>query len=85
MRISTSQFYQTGINGILDQQAALNKTQIQMSTGKKVVTPSDDPAGAAQIVQLQQSIDQTNAYQANIDSANAALGNARSNRAYLGK
>jgi flagellar hook-associated protein 3 FlgL len=75
MRISTSQFYQTGINSILDQQAALNKTQIQMSTGKKVVTPSDDPAGAARIVQLQQSIDQTKAYQTNIDSANAALGN----------
>lgn len=75
MRISTSQFYQTGINNILDQQTALYKTQTQMGTGKKIVTPSDDPTGAAQIVGLQQSIDQTNAYQTNIDSANATLGN----------
>lgn len=76
MRISTSQFYQTGINNILDQQTSLYKTQAQMSTGKKIVTPSDDPAGAAQALRLQQAIDQTNTYQSNVDHANAALGSA---------
>jgi flagellar hook-associated protein 3 FlgL len=74
MRISTSQFYRAGVNNILDQQSALLKTQTQMSTGKKVVTPSDDPAGAVQISRLQQSIAQTTAYQKNIDNAHAALG-----------
>jgi flagellar hook-associated protein 3 FlgL len=74
MRISTNQIYQNGVNGILDQQAQLSKTQIQMSTGKKVVTPSDNPAGAAQILQLQHSIDLTNTYQSNITSANQTLG-----------
>lgn len=74
MRISTSQLFRIGTNGLLDQQAQLAKTQNQMSTGKKVVTPSDDPAGAAHILQLQHSIDVTSTYQKNIDSANAALG-----------
>ena len=74
MRISTSQIYQRTTDGILDQQALLSKTQIQMSTGKKVVTPSDDPTGAAQIVQLQHTIDLNNTYQKNTDAAEAALG-----------
>jgi len=74
MRISTSQIYQRAADGILDQQALLSKTQIQMSTGKKVVTPSDNPAGSAQIVELQHSVDLTNTYQKNIDTAQAALG-----------
>jgi flagellar hook-associated protein 3 FlgL len=82
MRISTSQFFQKGTNGILDQQAQVSKTQLQMSSGKKVVTPSDNPTAAVQILQLQHSIDLTNTYQTNINAAQAALGseeNALSN------
>ena len=82
MRISTPQFFQKGTTGILDQQVQVSKTQLQMSSGKKVVTPSDDPTAAVQILQLQHSIDLTNTYQKNIDAAQAALGseeNALSN------
>ena len=35
MRISTNMIFQRGTNGILDQQAQLAKTQVQMSSGKK--------------------------------------------------
>ena len=86
MRISTNMMFQRGTNGILDQQSQLSKTQLQMSTGKKVVTPSDDPAGAVQILQLQHSIDLTNTYQKNIDFAQTALSseeNALSNGAAI--
>jgi flagellar hook-associated protein 3 FlgL len=73
MRISTNMIFQRGTNGILDQQAQVSKTQLQMSSGKKVVTPSDNPPAAAQILQLQHSIDLHNTYQTNIGYAQTSL------------
>jgi flagellar hook-associated protein 3 FlgL len=73
MRISTSQIYQRGTDGILDQQVQMSKTQLQLSSGKRVVTPSDDPTASVQILQLQHSIDITNTYQTNIGYAESSL------------
>lgn len=73
MRISTNMIFQRGTNGILDQQAQVSKTQLQMSSGKKVVTPSDNPPAAAQILQQQHSIDLHNTYQTNIGYAQTSL------------
>ena len=56
MRVSTSQFHQRGINAILDQQSNVARTQLQISTGKRVLTPSDDPVGATRIVAFNQEI-----------------------------
>lgn len=52
MRISTTQFQLTSLNTILHQQAKLSKLQEQLGTGKRIVSPSDDPAGAAQALEL---------------------------------
>jgi flagellar hook-associated protein 3 FlgL len=46
---------------------------MQLSTGKKMLTPSDDPAAAARIIDLNQSIKQTEQYQGNIDTARQRL------------
>ena len=46
MRISSIEQFQQGIDSILNQQAKLNQTQLQLATGKKVLKPSDDPAVA---------------------------------------
>ena len=73
MRISTSWAQQTSINSILDQQSRLQQTQMQLSTGKKLLTPSDDPAASARIIDLNQSIKQTEQYQSNIDTARQRL------------
>ena len=73
MRISTPQSQLTGINSILDQQAKLNRTQLQISTGKRIVSPSDDPAGSARILDLNQIISITQQYQKNIDIAEERL------------
>jgi flagellar hook-associated protein 3 FlgL len=73
MRISTSWAQQTAVNSMLDQQSRLQKTQMQLSTGKKILTPSDDPAAAARIIDLNQSIKQTEQYQSNIDTARQRL------------
>jgi flagellar hook-associated protein 3 FlgL len=73
MRISTSWAQQLGLNSMLDQQARLSKTQMQLATGKKILTPSDDPAAAARLVDLDHRIKQTEQYQSNIDSARQRL------------
>ena len=52
MRISSIEQFQQGIDSILDQQARLNRTQQQLATGKNVITPSDDPAAATQLLTL---------------------------------
>ena len=69
MRISTNQLNLVAVNAILDQQAKLSKTQIQIATGEKIVTPSDDPVGAARILDLNQAIKQTEQFQKNADAA----------------
>jgi len=73
MRISTNQFYQSGLNSILDQQSGLNKTQEQISTGLKVMKPSDDPIASISIINLEQEISLTQRYIANGDIGTANL------------
>jgi len=74
MRISTAFTQLTSVNSLLDQQAKMNKTQMQLSTGKKNLTPADDPLAAARVVDLNQTIKQTEQYQSNINSARQRLG-----------
>ncbi len=54
MRISTLQSFNKGLNSILDNQNQVNTTQQQVSTGRRVLTPADDPIAATKILQLQQ-------------------------------
>lgn len=48
MRISTSQLFGVGTQGIQRNQIDSLKTNMQISTGKRIVTPQDDPVGASQ-------------------------------------
>jgi len=73
MRISTSQIYQQGLNAMLDQQTGLLKTQLQLSSGKRILTPADDPAGSAQALELNQTLDITNQYNTNANAATSRL------------
>ncbi|MDP1707779.1 MAG: flagellar hook-associated protein FlgL [Gammaproteobacteria bacterium] len=73
MRISTAQAQQQGINSILNQQAQLNKTQQQLATGQRILTPSDDPAGASRVLELTQAVSVNDQYQSNIDAARTRL------------
>lgn len=73
MRISTSWSQQLGVNTMLDRQAKLTQTQMQMSAGKKILTASDNAAAAARSVGLNYSINQTQQYQSNIDAARQRL------------
>lgn len=73
MRISTSWSQQTAVNSMLNQQASLQQTQMQLSSGKKLLTPSDNPVAAARVIDLNQSIQITEQYQSNINTAKDRL------------
>jgi len=73
MRISSSQLYSSAINTILGQQADLNRIQLQIASGRKILTPADDPAGSARALNLQQSASSTGQYARNIDIAESQL------------
>jgi len=73
MRISSSQIYASAINSILGQQADLTKVQLQIASGRKILTPADDPAGSARALNLQESASSTSQYDRNIDIATSQL------------
>lgn len=56
MRVSTSTLYDQGVRSMLQQQDGMFRLQQQLSSGKRIMTPSDDPIGAARAHELAQSI-----------------------------
>lgn len=54
MRISTVQAFNNGINGLQSNYGDVSRTQEQISTGKKVLTPADDPVASIKLLQLSQ-------------------------------
>jgi len=73
MRISSSQIYQQAVDAMLSKQADLAKTQLQIATGKRILAPSDDPAAATRILDLDKTIETTRQYQRNADFAETRL------------
>ncbi len=55
MRVSSSQFYQTGLHAINSQQSGLMHLYQQLGSTRRMITPADDPLAAAQAVNLGQS------------------------------
>jgi len=52
MRISTNTIYQSGISKISALQSEQTKLQQQISTGKRITSPSDDPVASARALEL---------------------------------
>jgi flagellar hook-associated protein 3 FlgL len=73
MRISTAQFHNRALDGMLTQQANLSKTQSQVASGKRIENPSDDPIGAVHILELQRAKAESNQFARNSDVATARL------------
>ncbi len=74
MRISTVWAQQQAINQINANQVALSNTQMQLSSGQKLLSPADDPAGAARALDLTSFNAALDQYNSNIDTATARLG-----------
>ncbi|OGT19996.1 MAG: flagellar hook-associated protein 3 [Gammaproteobacteria bacterium RBG_16_57_12] len=73
MRISTSLMQQLGINAITEQQAKLSETQMQLATGKRILSAADDPSAVSVITGLRQSLETTEKYQSNADTGISRL------------
>jgi flagellar hook-associated protein 3 FlgL len=73
MRISTSSLFESNVSRISDTQSSLAKVQQQISTGKRLLTPADDPLGAAKALDLSQGQSLNTQYAQNRGSAKDAL------------
>jgi flagellar hook-associated protein 3 FlgL len=73
MRISTSYIFNQNLEAMLNQQSELAKSQLQISTGKKILNPSDDPAASVQILNIQREFSISEQNLANADKAENKL------------
>lgn len=73
MRISTQQLYSGGVSGIQRLQSSLYTLQNQIDTGRKIVTPKDDPVGSAQALVVSQANSVNALYIKNQESATTKL------------
>ena len=73
MRIATKTIYDNGVSQLNTLQAQLQKTQMQLSTGRRVVTPSDDPVASARALEVSQSKEMNTQFASNRSSAKGSL------------
>jgi len=73
MRISTHQIQAAAISAIVNQQADLSRTQQQLSSGRRILSPSDDPVDATRALGISQSISATQQFQTNSGLAEGRL------------
>jgi len=73
MRISSSSVYEAGVTSLNDQLAKLVKTQQQIATGRRILSPEDDPAGAALALEEEKALGVVNQYVDNIARARSKL------------
>ena len=73
MRVSTTLLATSSLAAMLDQQSKLSNTQKQVSTGKRLLAPADDPYGSARTLDLNKTIDTNTQYQSNAGQATSRL------------
>lgn len=73
MRISTNMIYDLGVAGIQQQTSDLLRTQQQISSARRILSPSDDPVASARALEVTQSQTLNLQYDTNIDSATSSL------------
>ncbi len=56
MRISTASAFQRGLDLMQRLQSSLDRTQQQIASGRRILTPSDDPIAAARTLELRESL-----------------------------
>lgn len=62
IRMGTAQLYATGLKGMTDMQRQVNRTQEQIASNQRMLTPADDPLAATRVLQLDQELRQTDQY-----------------------
>ncbi len=73
MRVSTSNLYESGVSGLLRLQDQQLRLQQQISSGRRIQSPADDPIAAASALEISQSRSIQEQFSRNIESARSAL------------
>jgi len=73
MRVSTSGAFASGQSAMQRLQAALDFTQRQISSGRRILTPSDDPIGSARAIEIRESISRLEQFDRNATIATNRL------------
>jgi flagellar hook-associated protein 3 FlgL len=81
MRISTSSMYSATVTAMNNKQVQIANTSKQLATGERILSPADDPVGAARSMELTLSQATNNQYISNCTSATNTLSLAEG---YLG-
>lgn len=84
MRVSTGMIYDAGVSAIQRQTSSLVHTQQQISTGRRMLTPADDPVAAARALEVTQARDVNAQYRVTQDNARSSLGLLESQLAAVG-
>ncbi len=73
MRVASQTIARQGVEAMQKLSAELARTQRQISSGRRMLSPSDDPAGSAQALALTRAIEQTGQHQRNAEIARNRL------------
>ncbi|MDN4052638.1 flagellar hook-associated protein FlgL [Massilia sp. YIM B02763] len=73
LRLSTASIYATGTSQINTLQSQIAKTQMQLSTNKRVLTAADDPIASARALEVTQSQSMNTQFGTNRSAARASL------------
>lgn len=73
MRISTIQAFNNGVAGIQRNYGDVTRTQEQISTGNRILTPADDPVASVRLLQLEQQQNILGQYDNNLSAAKSSL------------
>jgi len=73
MRISTAMQFSNGTRNLLSQQYELQRTQDQLSSGRRMLSPSDDPIAALNALEVQQAKGVNEQYLTNQSTSLSAL------------
>lgn len=73
LRVSTSLVFRAGSEQISRQQAGIARTQEQMSSGLRVLAPSDDPIAAAQALRTAEALSLSTQFESNQGAARDVL------------
>lgn len=73
MRISTNQIHESGVRDMQRINQDLAQTQAQISSGKRLIRPSDDPVGASRIVDLNREVAQRATFIRNTENAESLI------------
>ena len=73
MRVSTSGMFSSGLQLMQRLQSALDHTQRQISSGRRILTPSDDPIAASRALEIRESLSRLEQFDRNANIAQNRL------------